>query len=47
MESRCLINTTNFIKTKNHFNHFLIYLHFLIHSDVRVFATSIFENRTI
>ncbi len=22
MESQCLINITNFIKTKNHFNHF-------------------------
>jgi len=23
MESQCLIDITNFIKTKNHFNHFL------------------------
>jgi hypothetical protein len=26
MESRCLVDTTNFIMTKNHFNHFLNYI---------------------
>jgi hypothetical protein len=35
------MDTTNFIKTKNHLNHFLIYLHFLVHSDVHFFATNI------
>ncbi len=38
MELQFLIDTTNFIKTKNHFNHFLIYLHFLVHSDVHCFC---------
>jgi hypothetical protein len=41
MESQCLIDTINFVKTKNHFNHFLIYLHFLVHCDVYVFGTNI------
>jgi hypothetical protein len=30
MASQCLIDNTNYIKTKNHSNHFLIYLDFLI-----------------
>jgi hypothetical protein len=34
MESKCLVDTTNFIKTKNHFNLFWIYLHFSICCDL-------------
>jgi hypothetical protein len=30
-ESQCLIDTTNFIKTKNHFNHFLSIFAFFCH----------------
>jgi len=34
MESQCLIDTINFIKIKNHFNHFLNIFAFLLHSDI-------------
>jgi len=47
MESQCLIDTTNFIKTKNHSIIFLVYLHFLVHSDINFFATNILWNHTI
>jgi len=33
MESQCLVNITNFIKNKNHFNHFLNIFAFLVHCD--------------
>jgi hypothetical protein len=46
MKSQCLIDTTNFIKIKNHVNHLKENLHFLIH-NFTFFATNILWNHTI
>ncbi len=42
---KCLVDITNFINIKNHFNHFLIYLQFLVHCNVFVLA-QIYSNIT-
>ncbi len=47
MESQCLINTTNFIKNQNHFNHFSSIFSFFNTCDVHFIATNILWNRTI
>jgi hypothetical protein len=40
MESQCLIDITNFIKTKNNFKHFFEYIYvFLVCCDVYIFGT--------
>jgi hypothetical protein len=34
IKSQCLVNITNFINIKNHFNHVLVYFHFLIRCNI-------------
>jgi hypothetical protein len=42
MESQCLINITNFIKTKNHFNHFLSIFAFFLYIVRHIFLSQIY-----